>query len=382
MFHHQSVSLGLSLLCAVAFAVACSGEPAETPELQQGFAPLCGDPTPDAGHPDPSEPDAAQEVPPMPQFDCEIRLSKLSYDSPGADNAEFLELRVEGTVASAGQRATLGDCGLDHITLLNGEDAACASYRQIPVATLPVPADGYFVLCGADSQAALGTTCDLTHWGTSRLSNGWLQNGPSDVIALVGETQTHYAYEGVPAQCGDSSWHDLPADTGEPIDGADDVIATCGGDFFRLSLAQAPLRGTTQCPLAAQPDAATITIAEPDDPSSPANTPNGTNPNPLNPSAASSDESGSLGRAELLDGSVIGPNDIALAPEAAAPPPLWHDYGTPSDASPINPAPPPPATPSCTVALGRVHHPNAAVLGFAVLAFAAGLRRRISSRSP
>jgi hypothetical protein len=301
-------------------------------------------------------------------------LSKLSYDSPGADTAEFLELRIEGTVESQGQRATLGDCGLERLALLNGGDASCASYRQIPVASLPVPADGYFTLCSSDAQAVLGTVCDLNSWGTSRLSNGWLQNGPNDAIALIGQTSTHYAYEGVPAQCGDSSWRDLVADTGEAIDGVDDVVAACGDEFLRLSLAQAPLRTPAQCPVAAQP---VTTAGNPTDPNSPVNSPNGNASNPL---ATPGSNGGSLGRAELLDASVREPNALAMLPEAAAPPPLWHNYGTTPDASVLTSAAPPPVA-GCQFTLHRTPIPKvSASMGIALLAFAIR-RRRVFSTS-
>jgi hypothetical protein len=301
-------------------------------------------------------------------------LSKLSYDSPGADTAEFLELRIDGMLDSLGQRAKLGDCGLDHLALLNGGDASCASYRQIPLAAQLVPADGYFTLCSSDAQAVLGTVCDLSSWGTSRLSNGWLQNGPNDVIALIGQTSTHYAYEGVPAHCGDSSWFDLPADTGEVVDGVDDVVAACGNEFLRLSLIQAPLRAPAQCPIATQPDAAAA-LNDPMDPNDPAHSPNGSGTDPLNPSSTSGGDDGSFGRAELLDGSVTLPNGVAPGAEAAAPPPLWHNYGAESDAAAINPAAPPIAA-GCQLTLHPAATQGAPLLALALAALAAARRRR------
>jgi hypothetical protein len=302
-------------------------------------------------------------------------LSKLSYDSPGADVAEFLELHVEGTVESAGQRATLGDCGLDHIGLLNGGDANCASYRQIPLATQIVPADRYFVMCSSDAQAALGTSCDFTSWGTSRLANGWLQNGPSDVIALIGPQSTHYAYEGVPAQCGDASWLDLPADTGVAIDGVDDVIAACGEDHLRLSAIQAPLRAPAQCPVAAQPDAGSVGSSG--NPSG--STASGETSTTTTGSSPGTDLSGATpasgGHVDLLDASVTGPNRIALDPEAAAPPPLWNTYGSTTDASVITPAAPP-SVASCQLSTSPSPHPQgASVVGLTLAALVVARRR-------
>ncbi|HEX2878474.1 MAG TPA: hypothetical protein VHO25_02945 [Polyangiaceae bacterium] len=372
---NQAVSIG-ALHCALyagALAIlACSGEIQETPQLQQGFAPLCGDPDAgSAGDPVDDSPDAA---PAVPHFDCQVSLSKLSYDSPGADTAEFLELRIEGTLDSLGQRAKLGDCGLDHLALLNGGDASCASYRQIPLAAQVVPADGYFTLCSSDAQAVLGTVCDLSSWGTSRLSNGWLQNGPNDVIALIGQTSTHYAYEGVPAQCGDASWRDLPADTGEAIDGVDDTVAACGDEFLRLSLAQAPLRAPPQCPTAPQPDAATP-VGEPTDP---AISPTGNGSDPLNPSSTNGNDDGSLGRAALLDATVTDPHALATGPEAAAPPPLWHNYGVTPDASPLNPTAPPLAS-GCSMGLQAPRCP-VPIIGLTLLALTA-VKRRHATKS-
>lgn len=367
---HQSVSIRSfgAVLASSLWVLACSGETAETPQLQHGFAPLCGDPAEDAGQPLPQQPDAA---PSIPHFDCKVRLSKLSYDSPGADSAEFLELRISGSVESAGQRATLGDCGLTHITLINGADANCASYRQIPVASQLVPVDGYFTLCSSDAQATLGTTCDLTNWGTSRLSNGWLQNGPTDAIGLLGPEPIHYAYEGVPS-CGAASWHELPADTGEAIDGADDVIAACGDQYIRLSLAQAPLHGPAQCPVVTLSDGGTSIVGDP------THSPNGNTTTALTPPSTSGLDGGLGGRAELLDATITQPNGITLPAEAAVPPPLWNNYGATSDASPINPAAPPLASGCQLTRRFPRGQQGTSLLGLSVIAMTAARRRKAS----
>lgn len=230
------------LVTTVPLLLACSspGEPRE--EVEKSIVPLCG--SPDAGSPhDPTETgDPTGTV-----FDCSVQLSRISYDSPGADAAEVLELRVSGTFTAGSSRATLADCGLSVIELINGGASDCSPYRQIPVAAREVPDDGYFVLCSAEAQGTLGLVCDFTDWGKSKLSAGWLQNGPADGLRLLGTEVKSFAYEGVPPSCSDD-WLELPADTGQPIDDSDDIIAACGASgFTRLGLAQSPLRTTASC---------------------------------------------------------------------------------------------------------------------------------------
>jgi hypothetical protein len=278
------------------------------------MSPLCG--TPDAGVHIPPIVDAA-----VPSFDCHVELSKLSYDSPGADAAEFLELVVMGRVESHGARATLADCGLDTLQLVNGADAACGSYRQIPVGDRSVPSDGYFLLCAADAQAALGVSCDLTEWGRSKLAAGWLQNGPSDGLRLVGSKPRAYSYEGLPASCTGEPWIELPLDVGEASDGSDDVLAACNGEFALRRLAEAPLRTATHCSSTA--DAAPGTIADPEDPTQVA-------PDP-GPTPISQEQDG--GSLEILDESSTAPtNVVPVTPDAEVTQgPVWTVYGQPLD---------------------------------------------------
>jgi len=327
----------LSSLFVGLVLIACTTEAPSRP-TQQDFAPLCG-PLDDGGSP--AHEDAGSTSP----FDCSVRLSKLSYDSPGADTAEFLELRIDGTTTnSQGQPATLGDCGLEGIELINGAEASCAAYRNIPVADLLVPNDGYFVLCNSEAEATLGTPCDLTAWGTSRLSAGWLQNGPNDGIRLRGPQTGHYAYEGTPPLCSEALWLTLPADTGEMIAGVDDVVALCGNDYQRLSLADAPLRAPAQCPVAAGPDAAppqeSPAAALPAD--STQGSPSSTEPPPQA-------EGGAFGSLTVLDSSVSQPSALGAPEDAAPKPPLWNDYGSTADAGALSP-PHAPISPGCQVA--------------------------------
>lgn len=246
---HGSHSL---LVVALPLLLACSSTGEASKDVEQGFAPLCGNPDAGSTH-DPDDPGETA-------FDCSVGLSRLSYDSPGADAAEILELRVTGAFTAGSMRATLADCGLSVIELINGGASDCSPYRQLPVGDREIPDDGYFLLCSDEAEAALGVTCDFTDWGKSRLSAGWLQNGPSDGLRLVGSAVHSFAYEGLPPICTDD-WQTLPADTGQAINDSDDIIVACGAGFSRVGLAQSPLRTAPSC--AALADGGTATALLP-----------------------------------------------------------------------------------------------------------------------
>src|SRR5262249_32014121 len=122
---------------------------------------------------------------------CRVSLTKVSYDGPGADDEEFIELFVErlgGTGAAgppsvpdapppqptctsphrmadsgappsdaavlpdanadaASGKPILRDCGLVELRLVNGGGGACDEYRAIPLGPVEIPDDGYLVLC-------------------------------------------------------------------------------------------------------------------------------------------------------------------------------------------------------------------------------------------
>ncbi|HVU03648.1 MAG TPA: hypothetical protein VHE30_17940 [Polyangiaceae bacterium] len=215
---------------------------------------------------------------------CRVQLTQVSYDDPGADDAEFLELHVEvaagwapnappapspplpscgpppadagasdssdGGDAGAGA-LTLGACGLATVELVNGGGGACETYRSLPVANIVVPPDGYVVFCATD--ATLGASCDVTAAGRSALRNGWLQNGPTDGLRFVGtagETTLEVAYEGAPACFGPGAVP-LLGETGA-LPGAspetDDVNVACGRAFRFFPPADSPLRAPAPCP--------------------------------------------------------------------------------------------------------------------------------------
>ncbi|HTM45672.1 MAG TPA: hypothetical protein VL137_11990, partial [Polyangiaceae bacterium] len=346
-------------------AFACSGQGAP-PQLEHGFAALCGSggssggsagsgPN-DAGGIKPTPTPDAQAA--LPHFDCQVALSKISYDSPGADAAEFLELRISGITESAGQRATLADCGLESVQLINGASAVCDVYRTIPVGALAVPADGYFVLCDASIQAALGVTCDLTAWDRSHLSAGWLQNGPNDGLLLQGPTPLLYAYEGTALGCAQAVDQEIPADTGDLINGLDDVVAACGNDFLRMSVQDAPLRGAALCPQsgaadAGASDASAATVAGATGASgstggagAAAGGATATNPLP----APSSDDGGIPTSSALhVTGSASNPPTAHSSDAATAAAPLWQVKGANPDSGSIHPQAAPKLGSGCQV---------------------------------
>lgn len=224
---------------------------------------------------------------------CRVALTKVSYDGPGADDVEFIELMVErfrlnegapprpkapgtsapdadapapachgGADAGASTDAavtdarsdapagalTLGDCGLEELRLVNGGGGACDEYRVIPLASVVVPSDGFVVVCAEDS--ALGA-CDVTTAGRSALKNGFLQNGPNDGLRFVersGAFSLEVRYEGGPA-CFSPAAVKLVDETGElaGATGVDDVNVACDGQFELRSATDALLRRPNPC---------------------------------------------------------------------------------------------------------------------------------------
>jgi hypothetical protein len=230
----KSLVLGVAII----FVIACDGasHTAKSSPHREALEPACG--VSEAG----AQPrDGAMGVGP---FDCHVTLSKVSYDSPGADDAELLELRIEGLPENVS--ISFGDCGVQRLELVNGGGATCSAYRSIDLERIAIPKSGYFVLCSTDSRLAANGDCDALGADLS-LKNGWLQNGPNDGIRLVGAANQAWSYEGIPNGCPTDDWQDVPQDTGEAIAGQDDILASCPGGFVRMSAIDAPLRAAAAC---------------------------------------------------------------------------------------------------------------------------------------
>lgn len=231
---------------------------------------------------------AAPSSSPAPGFvvshgrDCNVVLVAASYDDPGTDDAEFLELRVDGSprrdasepqsradasdpqwgaeagagvdgsvVVDASAGPTLASCGLDALDLVDGANGGCATYRHIPVGTVPIPADGFVVFCAAGSTVDDSAHCDVTTAGRSALRAGWLQNGPNDGLRFVpvADGAVGIAYEGRPA-CFPSESVELASESGAASGEAtvDDVNVACGGRFVLLPESAVPFRQEPTCP--------------------------------------------------------------------------------------------------------------------------------------
>lgn len=216
---------------------------------------------------------------------CRVTLSKVSYDDPSTDDAEFMELSVErlgggiantdaghstgcGTggapsvVDAAGSTTsaalTLEQCGLSTIELLNGGSDPCSTYRTLAVGATVVPADDVVVVCSPDSVLATTTTCDVTMAGSSKLANGWLQNGPNDGFRFASgaAVSAEVSYDGVNSTCFQGAPASLVPETGQAADGGDDVNVACGAEFKLVSSTTLTPRKAPNCPSAA--DASTI----------------------------------------------------------------------------------------------------------------------------
>jgi hypothetical protein len=205
--------------------------------------------------------------------ECSVALVAASYDDPGVDDAEFVELRVDGSRRhdagasqlrasldagsdgsagnDAGASPTLASCGLAALDLVDGANGGCATYRHIPLGAVPIPADGYVVLCTAGSTVDARAHCDVTTAGSSALRGGWLQNGPNDGFRFVpvADGPIVVAYEGSPA-CFPTGSAELSSESGAYGGDAtiDDVNVACGGRFVLLSEGDVPLRAEPACP--------------------------------------------------------------------------------------------------------------------------------------
>ena len=210
---------------------------------------------------------------------CQVALVAASYDDPGADDGEFLELHVERFAAAPAQASTrgachpsdagassldaaapsadgadgagpvLGDCGLGEIELIDGASAGCETYRSIPLSLGPSPPDGFVVICPAGSNTDARAHCDVTSAGRSALRAGWLQNGPNDGLRFVdagGRIGLEVGYEGAPS-CFSPAAVSLVTESGGTAT-ADDVNVVCDGAFTLLSEDEAPLRDSIRCP--------------------------------------------------------------------------------------------------------------------------------------
>src|SRR4029079_11004641 len=105
-----------------------------------------------------------------------------------ADDQEVIELHVTG---SAGPRATVGDCGLAALELLNGGQESCPTYATIALKTVVIPKDGYVLICSKDSRIDAEKKCDVSVAADGRdLQNGWIQNGPRDGLRFRADDDT------------------------------------------------------------------------------------------------------------------------------------------------------------------------------------------------
>jgi hypothetical protein len=181
---------------------------------------------------------------------CTVNLERLSYDDPGVDDAEWLELSVENPNGGA----RFSDCDVAALELLDGDDASCPARLRIELAELAIPASGTLLVCASESSVA-ATGCDVGAGSSGSLSNGWLQNG-AEVLRLVNSAGLEIwssSYGGVPS-CDVSAT--LPKDQGgvdTTLGEEDDVLARCGDTVVRLPVSSAPPREAASCPTSDAP---------------------------------------------------------------------------------------------------------------------------------
>ncbi len=180
---------------------------------------------------------------------CQLVLSRLSYDDPGVDDSEFIELRV----MNGSGRVRLDECGVVRLELTNGE-GECGVYREFELAAQTTDPRGFFLICASDSWIGMEVGCDLTTSSSGSLKNGWLQNGPGDGLRLIrgdGTEAATYVYGSVDGTCPLAGSIELPLDESSPslskAASDDDVIALCNGGYEVHPITSSPLR-STDCP--------------------------------------------------------------------------------------------------------------------------------------
>ena len=170
--------------------------------------------------------------------ECQVTLTKISYDDPGTDDGELMELRVENAPMPG---ATLGDCGLERIEHINGASGGpCGQLiRVVELGSAKIGADGYVLIC---TQSG----CDVDPGG-----DGWLQNGP-DALRFIDANEDvtlHVGWGGDPNQCLAVSDEVPQQQLVKEIPGQkDDLNVWCGDHFERVLAEQSPLRAPNHCP--------------------------------------------------------------------------------------------------------------------------------------
>lgn len=178
---------------------------------------------------------------------CDVRLSQLSYDDPGADDNEWIELRV--TCAGA-TPATLGEAGVAELALFNGGSSGCPIYRRVALADVRVGPSGFSVICSAGSELDLDLGCEQSASSTGVLGQSWLQNGPGDGLALIdgaGEVIGAYIYGAPGSGAGSCPGAILISEDPGPSQGEDSAVVVCPEGDVVVPMSQAPLRSAPNC---------------------------------------------------------------------------------------------------------------------------------------
>lgn len=97
-------------------------------------------------------------------------INEIDYDQPGADTAEFIEIKNIGCAPI--------DLSPYRLQLINGSGAVPTVYGQILLPSVVLSPGDYFVVCG---NAALTANCDLD----VTLNQDVIQNGAPDAILLI-----------------------------------------------------------------------------------------------------------------------------------------------------------------------------------------------------
>lgn len=213
---------------------------------------------PDAGMSSPAPPaDAASTVPPEAPATGSCGGESHSAEAGTSLPPDGGSARSDG--ATAPGASTLGNCGLDHIELVNGSSPACSVYRSLPLADVPIPIDGYVTICSDDSILGAAGGCDVTTAGGATLRNGWIQNGPDDAMRFVARDgrSAEVSYEG--RACVTAGAWSLADESGAMDDGSgeevDDVNVWCGGGFVLQPRSRVDPRREGPCPADSPEDA-------------------------------------------------------------------------------------------------------------------------------
>jgi MYXO-CTERM domain-containing protein len=178
--------------------------------------------------------------------DCMVEVTKIDYNQPGNDTADFIELKV--TKKNPGVVTTLLNCGIGAIALYDdsslGVGGIClTNYSLTVLGGVTIPADGYIEI--GQNQANYNVTVGSD-------AQGWLHNGRGEIAFLQtalssGSPVSWFQYGGA-AKCNGST---VPVQVQTEDDTSPNTVnVSCSGTntFHLVNATSAVQKTIADCP--------------------------------------------------------------------------------------------------------------------------------------